>query len=145
MGIGSFLLYLVVASKTELDKMTNLRTQMETLLLNAKEELHKNDAYPKETRGNQFSPQVISDLASSIFAGSSTSGLQEENSEHEVSKPEDRHTKDQIQRQHKLKVSHKPPFYLFYIGYEQALDVTQTIIFWVFVGQREPCTRDGDR
>ncbi|CAN7015443.1 hypothetical protein BRARA_K00396 [Brassica rapa] len=103
MGIGSFLLYLVVASKTELDKMTNLRTQMETLLLNAKEELQKNDAYPKETRGNKFSPQVISDLASSIFAGSSTSGLQEENSEHEVSKPEDRHTKDQIQRQHKLK------------------------------------------
>lgn len=86
---------------------------METLLLNAKEELQKNDAYPTETRGNKFSPQVISDLASSIFAGSSTSGLQEENSEHEVSKPEDRHTKDQIQRQHKLKVSHKPPFYLF--------------------------------
>ncbi|KAF8097567.1 hypothetical protein N665_0286s0074 [Sinapis alba] len=104
MGIGSFLLYLVVASKTELDKMANLRTQMEMLLLNAKEELQKNDAYAKEARGNQFSPQVISNLASSIFEGSSsTSVLQEENSECEVSKPEDRHTKDQIQRQRKLK------------------------------------------
>lgn len=111
MGIGSFLLYLVVASKTELDKMANLRRQMEMLLLNAKEELQKNDAYAKEAArgGNQFSPQVISNLASSIFEGSSTSVLQEENSECEVSKPEDRHTKDQIQRQHKLKVSHKPP------------------------------------
>lgn len=105
MGIGSFLLYLVVASKTELDKMANLRRQMEMLLLNAKEELQKNDAYAKEAArgGNQFSPQVISNLASSIFEGSSTSVLQEENSECEVSKPEDRHTKDQIQRQHKLK------------------------------------------
>ncbi|CAH8360720.1 unnamed protein product [Eruca vesicaria subsp. sativa] len=114
MGIGSFLLYLVVASKTELDKMANLRMQMEMLLLHAKEELqekdlHKNppmnsnDAYAKEPSGNQFSPQVISDLASSIFAGSSTSVNQEETSECEVSKPEDRHTKDQIQRQHKLK------------------------------------------
>ncbi|KAF8058155.1 hypothetical protein N665_1250s0018 [Sinapis alba] len=104
MGIGSFLLYLVVASKTELDKMANLRTQMEMLLLKAKEELQKNDAYAKEARGNQFSPQVISNLASSIFEGSSsTSVLQEENSECEVSKPEDRHTKDQIQRQRKLK------------------------------------------
>ncbi|KAJ0262918.1 Protein POLAR LOCALIZATION DURING ASYMMETRIC DIVISION AND REDISTRIBUTION [Hirschfeldia incana] len=92
MGIGSFLLYLVVASKTELDKMANLRTQMEMLLQNAKEELQKNDAYAKEAKGgNQFSPQVISNLASSIFEGSSTSVLQEENSEYEVSKPEDCH------------------------------------------------------
>lgn len=135
MGIGSFLLYLVVASKTEIDKMANLRMQMEMLLLNAKEELQKkelqeNDAYAEEPSGYQFSPQVISNLASSIFQDSSTSVLQDENTECEVSKPEDyhrgtdcysklqaevgnlpldekaeeRHTKHQIQRQRKLKV-----------------------------------------
>ncbi|VVB10758.1 unnamed protein product [Arabis nemorensis] len=140
MGIGSFLLYLVVASKTELDKMANLRIEMEMLLLNAKEELQKkelqenppmslNDAYANEPSGYQFSPQVISNLASSIFQDSLTSVLQEENTECEVSKPEDyhrgadrssklqveegslrldekaeeRHTKYQIQRQRKLK------------------------------------------
>ncbi|CAA7051786.1 unnamed protein product [Microthlaspi erraticum] len=134
MGIGSFLMYLVVASKTELDKMANLRMEMEMFLLNAKQELQKkvlqenppvssssnNDAYAKEASDYQFSPQVISNLASSIFEGSSTSVLQEE-----VSKPEDYHggtdhnpklhaevcsekagerqTEHQIQRQHKLK------------------------------------------
>ncbi|CAH2077334.1 unnamed protein product [Thlaspi arvense] len=102
MGIGSFLLYLVVASKTELDKMADLRIQMEMLLLNAKQELQKkelqgspplssNDAYAKEPSGNQFSPQVISNLASSIFEESSMSVLEEENSECEVSKTEDYH------------------------------------------------------
>lgn len=102
MGIGSFLLYLVVASKTELDKMANLRIEMEMLLLNAKEELQKkelqenppmslNDAYANEPNGYQFSPQVISNLASSIFQDSLTSVLQEENTECEVSKPEDYH------------------------------------------------------
>lgn len=141
MGIGSFLLYLVVASKTELDKMTNLRIQMEMFLLNAKEDLQKKElqANPpmssNEASGYQFSPQEFSNLASSIFQESSTSVLQEEYTEFEVSKPEDhhrgtyhnsklqaevetlpldekaedRHTKHQIQRQRKLKVS---PFYL---------------------------------
>ncbi|CAL9227645.1 unnamed protein product [Arabidopsis halleri] len=135
MGIGSFLFYLVVASKTELDKMTNLRMQMEMFLLNAKEELHKKElqANPSmssnEASGYQFSPQEFSNLASSIFQESSSSVLQEEYTEFEVSKPEDhhrgtdchsklqaevgrlpldekaedRHTKHQIQRQCKLK------------------------------------------
>ncbi|XP_024004442.1 protein POLAR LOCALIZATION DURING ASYMMETRIC DIVISION AND REDISTRIBUTION isoform X2 [Eutrema salsugineum] len=102
MGIGSFLLYLVVASKTELDKLADLRMQMEKFLLNAKEELQKrelqenpplssNDEYEIEPSGKEFSPQVISNLASSIFQGSSTSVLQDENTECEVSKPEDYH------------------------------------------------------
>ncbi|XP_023633968.1 protein POLAR LOCALIZATION DURING ASYMMETRIC DIVISION AND REDISTRIBUTION isoform X2 [Capsella rubella] len=95
MGIGSFLLYLVVASKTELDKMTNLRMEMEMFLLNAKEELQKKElqANPpmssNETSGYQLSPQEFSNLASSIFQESSTSVLQEEYTEFEVSKPED--------------------------------------------------------
>ncbi|EOA18225.1 hypothetical protein CARUB_v10006714mg [Capsella rubella] len=135
MGIGSFLLYLVVASKTELDKMTNLRMEMEMFLLNAKEELQKKElqANPpmssNETSGYQLSPQEFSNLASSIFQESSTSVLQEEYTEFEVSKPEDhyrgpdrnsklqaevgrlpldekaenRHTKYQILREGKLK------------------------------------------
>ncbi|XP_010447545.1 PREDICTED: protein POLAR LOCALIZATION DURING ASYMMETRIC DIVISION AND REDISTRIBUTION-like isoform X1 [Camelina sativa] len=128
MGIGSILLYLVIASKTELDKMTNLRMQMEMFLLNAKEELQKKEveANPpmssNEASGYQFSPQEFSNLASSIFQESSTSILlQEEYTEFEVSKPdrssklqaevgrlplddkaEDRYTKYQIQRQRKL-------------------------------------------
>ncbi|XP_010437989.1 PREDICTED: protein POLAR LOCALIZATION DURING ASYMMETRIC DIVISION AND REDISTRIBUTION-like [Camelina sativa] len=122
MGIGSFLLYLVIASKTELDKMTNLRMQMEMFLLNAKEELQKKEveANPpmssNEASGYQFSPQEFSNLASSIFHESSTSVLlQEEYTEFEVSKlqaevgrlpldekAEDRHPKYQIQRQRKL-------------------------------------------
>ncbi|KAG7540742.1 hypothetical protein ISN45_Aa07g009090 [Arabidopsis thaliana x Arabidopsis arenosa] len=97
MGIGFFLFYLVVASKTELDKMTNLRMQMEMFLLNAKEELHKKElqANPSmssnEASGYQFSPQEFSNLASSIFQESSSSVLQEEYTEFEVSKPEDHH------------------------------------------------------
>lgn len=141
MGIGSFLLYLVVASKTELDKMANLRMQMEMFLLHAKEELQKKEDPPlssNEPSCYQFSPQDISNLASSIFQESSTSVLQEENTECEVSKPEDyqqesdpnsklqaevgrlplddiaedRHTitKHQIQRLRKLKVSLNPSF-----------------------------------
>ncbi|KAL1210402.1 Protein POLAR LOCALIZATION DURING ASYMMETRIC DIVISION AND REDISTRIBUTION [Cardamine amara subsp. amara] len=135
MGIGSFLLYLVVASKTELDKMANLRMQMEVFLQHAKEQVQKKDSQQNpplssnEPSCYQFSPQDISNLASSIFQESSTSVLQEENTECEVSKPEDchqgtdhnsklkaevdrlpldeieedRHTKYQIQRQRKLK------------------------------------------
>lgn len=138
MGIGSFLLYLVVASKSELDKMANLRMQMEMFLLNAKQELQENpptssnsnnDAYAKEASDYQFSPQVISNLASSIFQGSSTSVLQEENTEPEdhnskiqgeVSsfplneKAEERHTEHQIQRQRNLKVSHQTTFLSFF-------------------------------
>lgn len=145
MGIGSFLLYLVVASKTELDKMANLRMQMDMFLLNAKQEQElqenpptssnsNNDAYAKEASDYQFSPQVISNLASSIFEGSSTSVLQEENTEGVVSKPEDhnskiqaevtsfplndkaeeRHTEHQIQRQRNLKVSHQTTFLSFF-------------------------------
>ncbi|CAN8326835.1 unnamed protein product [Cochlearia groenlandica] len=95
-GIGSFLLYLVVASKTELDKMANLRMRMEMFLLNAKEELQKKEVHETpamsldqaEPTGHQFSPQVIWNLASSIFEGSSTSDLQEGYTECEVSKPE---------------------------------------------------------
>ncbi|KAG7618067.1 Protein POLAR LOCALIZATION DURING ASYMMETRIC DIVISION AND REDISTRIBUTION [Arabidopsis thaliana] len=130
-GIGSFLLYLVVASKTELDKMTNLRMQMEMFLLNAKEQLQKKDTpmSSNEASGFQFSPQEFSNLASSIFQESSSSVLQEEYTEFEVSEPEDyrrgtdcnsklqaevgrlplgekaedRQTKHQIQRQCKLK------------------------------------------
>jgi len=144
-GIGSFLLYLVVASKTELDKMTNLRMQMEMFLLNAKEQLQKKDTpmSSNEASGFQFSPQEFSNLASSIFQESSSSVLQEEYTEFEVSEPEDyrrgtdcnsklqaevgrlplgekaedRQTKHQIQRQCKLKVLKRKPFYLLKLGF----------------------------
>ncbi|XP_010447546.1 PREDICTED: protein POLAR LOCALIZATION DURING ASYMMETRIC DIVISION AND REDISTRIBUTION-like isoform X2 [Camelina sativa] len=113
MGIGSILLYLVIASKTELDKMTNLRMQMEMFLLNAKEELQKKEveANPpmssNEASGYQFSPQEFSNLASSIFQESSTSILlQEEYTEFEVSKP-DRSSKLQAEENEVTK-SHIP-------------------------------------
>ncbi|KAK2659240.1 hypothetical protein Ddye_005773 [Dipteronia dyeriana] len=43
LGIGCYLLHLIVSSQNELDKMTELRTQMETLLRNVKEELKMKD------------------------------------------------------------------------------------------------------
>lgn len=42
-GVGCCLLYLIAASKNELDKMEKLRTQMEMLLQNAKKELQMED------------------------------------------------------------------------------------------------------
>ncbi|KAI9191716.1 hypothetical protein LWI28_012480 [Acer negundo] len=43
LGIGCYLLRLIASSQNELDKMTELRTQMETLLRNVKEELKMKD------------------------------------------------------------------------------------------------------
>ncbi|KAK0571925.1 hypothetical protein LWI29_023617 [Acer saccharum] len=43
LGIGCYLLHLIASSQNELDKMTELRTQMETLLRNVKEELKMKD------------------------------------------------------------------------------------------------------
>ncbi|XP_010526250.1 PREDICTED: protein POLAR LOCALIZATION DURING ASYMMETRIC DIVISION AND REDISTRIBUTION isoform X2 [Tarenaya hassleriana] len=109
-GIGSFLLYLVVASKAELDKMAKLRMQMEMLLQNVKEELRKKELQEMPSKSskdktlyhsdecgksqepnddNQITPQVISNLASSIFEESSTNVAHDESTESEVSKPEE--------------------------------------------------------
>ncbi|GLT76107.1 hypothetical protein SLA2020_477880 [Shorea laevis] len=45
LGIGGSLLYLMAASKLEMNKMIELRIQMETVLQNVKEELQRKDAF----------------------------------------------------------------------------------------------------
>lgn len=47
LGVGCSLLYLFAASKNELTKMVELRTEMEMLLQNVKEELQRKDALRK--------------------------------------------------------------------------------------------------
>lgn len=47
LGLGCSLLYLIAASKNELTKMVELRTEMETLLQNVKKELQRKDALCK--------------------------------------------------------------------------------------------------
>lgn len=47
LGVGCSLLYLIAASKTELTKMVELRTEMEMLLQNVKDDLQRKDALHK--------------------------------------------------------------------------------------------------
>ncbi|CAK7353930.1 unnamed protein product [Dovyalis caffra] len=88
LGVGCCLLYLIAASKNELDKMFKMRKEMEKLLENVREELQKKDgrSKPCETNDvcaysttdvvdsvdfdNQLSPQVFT--PSSVLPGSST-------------------------------------------------------------------------
>ena len=52
-GIGCGLLHLIAESKNELQKMTELRIQMESVLQNVKEELRNNDLLgPKKLESN---------------------------------------------------------------------------------------------
>ncbi|KAH9760332.1 protein POLAR LOCALIZATION DURING ASYMMETRIC DIVISION AND REDISTRIBUTION [Citrus sinensis] len=51
-GVGCSLLYLIAASKAELDKMMDLRTQMQVLLQNFKEELQVRNASEEGTGSN---------------------------------------------------------------------------------------------
>lgn len=52
MGVGCSLLYLIAASRAELDKMMDLRTQMQVLLQNFKEELLVRNASEEGTGSN---------------------------------------------------------------------------------------------
>lgn len=52
MGVAGCLLYLIAASKNELNKMMELRTQMEMLLQDAKKELETEDTLADPFKSN---------------------------------------------------------------------------------------------
>lgn len=62
LGVGCSLLYLVAASKNELTKMVELRKQVETLLLNVKEELKRKDPQFKAFESNFTAAYSTSDV-----------------------------------------------------------------------------------
>ncbi|GKV03158.1 hypothetical protein SLEP1_g15513 [Rubroshorea leprosula] len=67
LGIGGSLLYLMAASKIEMNKMVELRIQMETILQNVKEELQRKNAFfnippPPETN-EMFKYSAVPDSA----------------------------------------------------------------------------------
>jgi hypothetical protein len=58
LGVACGLLYVNAAGKNEVNKMVELRTQMELILQNAKEELRSNNALLNNS-GSQFSLQSV--------------------------------------------------------------------------------------
>lgn len=62
LGVGCGLLYLIAVSKNEFAKMMELRTQMEMLLQNVKEELQEKDALFKQFESNDTLACSTSDV-----------------------------------------------------------------------------------
>ncbi|XP_041016903.1 protein POLAR LOCALIZATION DURING ASYMMETRIC DIVISION AND REDISTRIBUTION isoform X2 [Juglans microcarpa x Juglans regia] len=73
LGVGCSLLYLIAASKNELTKMVEVRKQVETLLLNVKEELKRKDAEFKAFESNFTVAYSTSDVLESPNSNSRVS------------------------------------------------------------------------
>ncbi|KAJ0089937.1 hypothetical protein Patl1_12583 [Pistacia atlantica] len=66
MGVGCYLLYLIAASKNELDKMMELRTQMEMLLQDAKKELEAKDTLADPFKSTGVFPYSTIDVREGV-------------------------------------------------------------------------------
>ncbi|XP_031279621.1 protein POLAR LOCALIZATION DURING ASYMMETRIC DIVISION AND REDISTRIBUTION-like [Pistacia vera] len=66
MGVGCYLLYLIAASKTEHDKMMELRTQMEMLLQDAKKELEAKDTLADPFKFTSVFPNSTIDVREGV-------------------------------------------------------------------------------
>ncbi|KAH7574055.1 hypothetical protein ACOSP7_008042 [Xanthoceras sorbifolium] len=75
LGIGCYLLHLIASSKKELDKMTELRSQMETLLRNVKEELQMKDALVNPCDTNDIYAYSTSDVIEELESNDHSSSL----------------------------------------------------------------------
>ncbi|KAK9280055.1 hypothetical protein L1049_013740 [Liquidambar formosana] len=66
LGVGFGLLFLITASKNELNKMMELRTQMEMLLQNVKEELRRKDTLSKPSESSNNIAYSTTDVEESV-------------------------------------------------------------------------------